>query len=156
MLQEVDAAVTWEPWLTEGTSVGHGHLLADSSDHPGLIADCLTTTVDKFRRRKAEFQAVARAWASAVDYVEADPDEAIEIMARKVGGGLKDPAVFAETLKGVRFYGGERNRQYFGTTEQPGQIYETLQKAIDVWHSVGVLKADVAPADFVAHGVWDE
>jgi NitT/TauT family transport system substrate-binding protein len=156
MLQEVDAAVTSEPWLTEGKTVGHGHLLADSSDHPGLIADCLTTTVDEFRSRKSEFQAVARAWASAVDYVEAEPAEAIKIMARKVGGDLKDPAVFAQTLRGVRFYGGPRNKQYFGTPEQPGQLYDTLQKAIDVWRSVGVLDKAVTPAEFVAHGVWDE
>ena len=77
-------------------------------------------------------------------------------MARRVGGGLDDPAVFAETLKGVRYYDAEGNRAYFGTPENPGPIYDNLQKAIDVWHSVGVLKADVTPAEFVAHGIWDE
>ena len=41
-------------------------------------------------------------------------------MARNVGGWLEDPAVFAETLKGVRFYDAERNREYFGTPEEPG------------------------------------
>ena len=35
MMQEVDAAVTWEPYLTEGRSAAHGHLLADSSERPG-------------------------------------------------------------------------------------------------------------------------
>ena len=75
-------------------------------------------------------------------YVEAHPDEANAIMARQVGGWLEDPAVFAETLKGVGFYDAERNREYFGTPDQPGPIYQTIQHAIDVWTSVGVLKAD--------------
>jgi NitT/TauT family transport system substrate-binding protein len=156
MLKEVKAAVTWEPWLTQAKNTAHGHLLADSSDHPGLLVDGVFTTADVFRGRKAEFQAVARAWAMGVVYYRAHPQEAVEIMARRVGGGLDDPAVFAETLEGVRFYDGAGNRAYFGTPENPGPIYDTLQKAIDVWHSVGVLKADVAPADFIAHGVWDE
>ena len=33
--ERVDAAVTWEPWLTRGRQAPHGHLLIDSSKHPG-------------------------------------------------------------------------------------------------------------------------
>jgi NitT/TauT family transport system substrate-binding protein len=29
LMQEVDAAVVWEPWLTQGKQAPHGHLLAD-------------------------------------------------------------------------------------------------------------------------------
>jgi NitT/TauT family transport system substrate-binding protein len=132
MLQEVDAAVTYEPWLTQGKTTGHGHLLTDSSENPGLIVDCLAMPAAVFQDRKAEFGALARAWARAVDYVEAHPDEANEIMARHVGGWLEDSAVFAETLKGIRFYDEQRNREYFGTPENPGQIYDTAQKIVDV------------------------
>jgi NitT/TauT family transport system substrate-binding protein len=37
LMQEVDAAVTWEPWLTQGKQAAHGHLLSDSSETPGLL-----------------------------------------------------------------------------------------------------------------------
>ena len=37
--KRVDAAVTWEPWLTKGKSTDFGHLLVDSSTTPGLITD---------------------------------------------------------------------------------------------------------------------
>ncbi len=30
LMQEVDAAVSWEPWLTQGSEAEHGHLLADT------------------------------------------------------------------------------------------------------------------------------
>ena len=85
-----------------------------------------------------------------MDYVEAHPDEANEIMARHVGGWLEDPAVFAETLKGVRFYDREKSG-ILRHPGRPGQIYQTSQYAIDVWRSLGVLKADLTPADVIRH-----
>jgi NitT/TauT family transport system substrate-binding protein len=154
-LQEVDAAVTNDPFLTQAKSAGHGHLLTDTTEQPGLLVDCLMTRADVFDERKKDFQALARAWDAAVRYVEAHPDEANEIMARHLGGGL-DPAAFAQTLKGVGFYDAERNREYFGTADQPGPIYQTMQQAIDVWSSVGMLKTQVSTDDVIRHGIWDE
>jgi NitT/TauT family transport system substrate-binding protein len=156
LMQEVDAAVTWEPFLTQGKQSEDGHLLADSSMTPGLIVDGLVATVRTFDDRLAEFQALARAWDAALDYVEAHPDEANAIMARHVGGWLEDPDVFAETLKGVRFFDVKRNREYFGTSDRPGQIYQTSQYAIDVWTSLGALKVDITPADVIRHDLWVE
>src|SRR5205807_10647315 len=39
--KRVDAAVTWEPWLSKGKATDHGHLLVDSSTTPGLITDAI-------------------------------------------------------------------------------------------------------------------
>jgi len=156
MLQEVDAAVTWEPYLTQGRGVAHGHLLTDTSERPGLLGDCLASKPSIFNDRKADFQAVARAWDAAVQHVEAHPDEANAIMARRMGDWLEDPAVVADMLRGVALYDANRNREYFGTPEQPGQVYQTMQYAIDVWTELGQLKTELTPADVIAHGIWDE
>jgi NitT/TauT family transport system substrate-binding protein len=156
LMREVDAAVTWEPWLTQGRQSAHGHLLADSSETPGLLVDCLAAKTAVFERRRAEFQALARAWDAALGYVAAHPEEANAIMARHVGGWLEDPAVFSETLKGVRFYDSARNREFFGTPDRPGQIYQTSQYVIDFWRSLGVLKADITPADVISPDLWVE
>ena len=156
MLGEVDAAVTWEPYLTQGKAVAHGHLLTDSSERPGLLGDCLATTTTIFNRRKPEFAALARAWEAAVRFIEAHPDEANAIMARNMGDWLEDPAVFADMLRGVALYDAARNREYFGTPEKPGQIYQTMQYAIDVWSDLGMLKVKLTPADVIAHGIFDQ
>lgn len=156
MLQEVDAAVTWEPHLTAARNTEHGHLLTDSSSRPGLIVDGLFALPDVLETRREEFKAVARAWDRAVDFVETDPDEAIQIMARNVGGWLEDPAEFASAMQGVRFYGKARNQEYFGTAENPGEMYKMVQHVIDVWPKLGrVLKTDLAADDLIAHGIWD-
>ena len=130
MMQEVDAAVTYEPWLTPGKSAEHGHLLTDSSKQPGLIIDCLITRADIFNRRKEEFKAVARAWVAAVDYAEAHPDEANEIMARHVGDGLAGSRCDSpRPCSGVRLYDAAGNREYLGTPDKRGPIYDTMRHA---------------------------
>jgi NitT/TauT family transport system substrate-binding protein len=156
LMREVDAAVTWEPFLTQVRQFGRGHVLADSAQTPGLIVDCLVAKAKVFDERLPEFRALARAWDEAVHYAEAHPDEANQIMARHVGGGNDDPAAFAESLKGVRFYDAARNREYFGSPESPGQIYRTSQYAIDIWSSLGALHTKLTPADVIRHDLWIE
>jgi NitT/TauT family transport system substrate-binding protein len=156
MMEEVDAAVTWEPHLTQGRSITHGHLLTDTTERPGLLGDCLATKPSIFNERKAEFQAVARAWDAAVRYIEAHPAQANEIMARNMGDWLKEPTVFSEMLRGVGLYNADMNREYFGTPQQPGQIYQTMQGAIDVWTELGLLKTQLTPADVIRHDLWVE
>jgi NitT/TauT family transport system substrate-binding protein len=156
MMQEVDAAVTWEPYLTQGKAVAHGHLLTDSSERPGLLGDCLAAKPSLFRERKQEFEAVARAWDAAVAFTQTHPEEANQIMAHSMGDWLEDPAVVADMLRGVALYDADRNQKYFGTPEQPGQIYQTMQYAIDVWSDLGMLKVELTPADVIAHGILDK
>ena len=153
LLQELDAAVTWEPFLTQGRQSEHGHVLVDSSQTPGLIVDCLLAKVAVLDERLEEFQAMARAWDAAVAYIESHPNETNEIMASHVGGWLEDPAVFAETLEGVRFTGADRNRELFGTPDAPGPIYKTSQYAIDIWSSLGLLDHELSPSDVIRHDV---
>jgi NitT/TauT family transport system substrate-binding protein len=55
---EVDAAVTWEPWLTRGKQAPHGRLLADSSEKPGLITNVVLAPAKAIRDREAEVKAL--------------------------------------------------------------------------------------------------
>jgi NitT/TauT family transport system substrate-binding protein len=155
-LQEVDAAVTWQPWLTQGKAAEHVHVLTDSSQQPGLLVDCLMTTASVFQDRKSEFQALARIWFEAVEYVEAHPEEAMPIMARHMGGGLDDPEAFAKTLETIRFFDREGHRVYLGTPESPGPIYQAAQHAINVYSDLGVLTFKLSPSDLVIHGILEE
>jgi NitT/TauT family transport system substrate-binding protein len=147
--KKVDAAVTWEPWLSRGKQTDFGHLLVDSSTTPGLITDVITTTSDYVGKHPKETKAVVDAWNEAVAYVRAHPDESNEIMAKGVGGWLKDPKVFGETLTGIKFYGAEDNKTFFGTKEKPGPLKNTVQEAIDVWSSHGKLQVKLTPEDII-------
>ena len=51
---KVDAAVTWEPWLSRGKKTDFGHLLVDSSTTPGLITDVIIVTKDYVAKHPKE------------------------------------------------------------------------------------------------------
>jgi NitT/TauT family transport system substrate-binding protein len=156
LLRDAEATVTWGTMLLEAKRAPHGHLLTDSSERPGLLTSWLLSRPEVLADRRADFVALGRAWDAAVNYVQEHPDDAVGIMARSMGGSLADPAIFAESLKYLQYYDGERNLEFFGTPDQPGQIYQTAQYAIDVWSSLGELDFELTPADVIRHDLWVE
>lgn len=148
---KVDAAVTWEPWLTRGKNAPHGHLLVDSSKTPGLITDVLIFRRAVIEKRGREVQGIVNAWNQAVAYWEKNPKESNEIMAKAVGGWLKDPKVFEETLGGITFYNRDANKKFFGSLAQPGAIYQTVQNSLDIWGGFGKLQVKVPAKELINH-----
>lgn len=152
---KVDAAVTWEPWLTKGKSAPHGKILVDSSATPNLIVDVLVFRKDVIKARPRDMQNIVDAWVKAVEFWKSNPDEANTIMAGAVGGWLKDTKVFAETLAGVRYYDRAALREFFGTKAAPGPGVKTTQFAIDLWTQLGkagmkgIKAADILDGSFV-------
>jgi NitT/TauT family transport system substrate-binding protein len=72
-------------------------------------------------------------------------------MAKGVGGWLKDPKEFAATLSGIKFYGADDNKTFFGTSAKPGPLTTTVKEAIDVWSGHGKLQVTVTPADLISY-----
>jgi len=147
--KRVDAALTWEPWLTKGKSTDFGHLLVDSSTTPGLITDVIIVKTAWASAHQKDVAAIVKSWNEAVAYYRSNPDDAIAIMAKGVGGWLKDPKEFKSTLAGIKFYGADDNKTFFGTKAKPGPLSATVKAAIDVWASRGKLQVKVTPADLV-------
>ena len=147
----VDAAVTWEPWLSKGKAAPHGHLLIDSAQTPGLITDVLVFRRDVVESRPREIQGVVDAWSKAVTQWERNPGESNAIMARAVGDWLKDPKLFADALTGVRFYNNPANARFFGTPQNPGALYKVIQHAIDIAGASGQLRGTFSARDLVNH-----
>jgi NitT/TauT family transport system substrate-binding protein len=143
---KVDAAVTWEPWLSRAKRTPGGHVLVDSSSTPGLIVDILLFRSDVIKSHPDAVKAAVTGWYKAVDYWKHNPDESDALMAKAVGGWLKDVKTFRETLAGVRFYDQGINQSYF---KPGGQIYVTAQNAIDIWKSFGMIREKVAAADLI-------
>lgn len=147
--KQVDAAVTWEPALSQGAKAEHGHILLTSADKPGLITDVVAVTADTAVAKKDDVAAFVRAWYEALDYIKTNPDDANAIMAKGVGGWLEDPKVFAETLSGIEYLDKDKNKAFFGTPEAHGQINKTLGAALDIWKGFGRIQVEVKPEDMI-------
>ncbi len=146
---QVDAAVTWEPALSQGAKADNGHILLTSADKPGLITDVVAATDATLKEKGEDVKAFVRAWYRALDFIKSNPDEANMIMSQGVGGWLNDPKVFAETLTGIEYLDKDMNLAFFGTPEAPGQLTKTLGTALDVWKSFDRIQVEVKPADLI-------
>lgn len=142
---KVDAAVTWEPYLTKGKQAEHGHLLTDSSEQPGLISDVLIFPNKVIAERGDDIQKICNAVVRAVEYWKENPEEANKIMAKSIGGWLDDPALFAATLTGIKYYDREMNKEAFA-----GPVQKMVKDRIRVWKDLGKLDWEPEPSSMVA------
>lgn len=144
---KIDAAVTWEPWLSKAREVGRGHVLADSKTNPGEIADVLFMRESVITSRSQEIEGLIKAWYKAVDFVSSNPDEAKAIMSRAFGlSGDKVTAL----LPGIRYEGKQGNQMAFGSTDKPGFLFPLYERISEAWMSENVIKQRDTPQDGLA------
>jgi NitT/TauT family transport system substrate-binding protein len=84
MAGKLDAAVTWEPWLSKAKDAPDAHLLATSADVPGLIVDVVLVSDRVIRDNPKAISGFIRAWNKALQYLKEKPDSAIEIISRNL------------------------------------------------------------------------
>jgi len=138
----VDAAVTWEPHLSQGAATEHGKVLVSSAQTPGLIVDVIAVRDTTAKEKRKELEAFVRAWQRALDFLASNPDEAYQIMAKGVGGWLEDPEEFKGAVTGIEYLDIARNKEMFGTAANPGVLAKTIDDAIAIWSDLGRIKVD--------------
>ncbi len=143
---KVDAAVTWQPWLSKADKTSFGHTLRSSKEDPGIIVDSLALSQDFISKYPGTVQAIVDAWYDALAYMKTNPDDAYQIMASKLGMTAAD---FKTEMPDVKFYDKEGNVKYFGTAKAEGDIYKVAKLASDLWLSQKLTDAAVKPEDII-------
>ena len=144
---KIDAAVTWEPWLSKAREIGRGHVLADSRTHPGEIEDVLFMRDDVVAKRSQEIEGLIKAWYKAVDFVTSNPAEAKSIMAKAFGLPEEKVTIL---LPGIRYEGKQGNQTAFGTADKPGFLYPLYDRISDAWLSEKVISKRDTPQEGLA------
>lgn len=132
----LDAAATWDPWLSKAQERG-GHILASSADKPGLIVDTVAFRSDVIEKRPEDVKNFIKAYFEAFDYWKSSPKDANAIMAKALG--IKDDE-FTSSLAGLEFVSREQNQQYIGTPTSAGQIESVTERGIEFYTQAGLLK----------------
>lgn len=143
---KVDAAVTWQPWLTKAQSTSFGKVLVSSTETPGIIVDSLGLRSDFVKKYPDSVTAIVKGWYDALAYNKSNPDDANTIMGKAMGE-TKDE--FASQLGDVTFYDKAGNVAYFGTSSKKGQIYEVSKSASDLWLSLKLIDQKVDPNSII-------
>lgn len=128
--QKVDAAITWEPWLSSAKKTQFGHVLLSSEKTPGIITGSFAMHKDFVKEHPEAVKALDKSWFEAVEYYKNNQEDAIEIMAKAMGQTTDE---FKESLKGAGFYDEEQNKKFFGTKEAPGPLYDLTKMGAELW-----------------------
>jgi NitT/TauT family transport system substrate-binding protein len=110
MSGRVDAAVVWNPWISQIQKSGAGRALFTSTEMPGLIPDLLVANSRAIQTKRKDLVAMIRAWFDTEAFIRSAPDQAVAIMAKVVG---MDPQQYRVFLPGTRFFDAAANRQAF-------------------------------------------
>jgi|JI7StandDraft_1071085.scaffolds.fasta_scaffold44432_3 NitT/TauT family transport system substrate-binding protein len=141
LARKVDAAVTWEPWISKANQRSDGRVLITSRDKPGRIIDVLFMTRKAIAAHPDDIRKLTDAMDEAMAWYRTNVEEGDQIMAKF----WKLPLPEAKsTIAGMRFFDLATNQRFFGTAEQPGQLVQTVSSANRVWVKSGVIKQPIA------------
>jgi NitT/TauT family transport system substrate-binding protein len=112
MSGRVDAAVVWNPWISQIEKSGRGRALFTSTQMPGLIPDLLVAQAPAIQNpaKRKDLVGMVRAWFDTEAFIRANPDRAVAIMAKVVG---MDKAQYRVFLPGTKFFDAAANRDAF-------------------------------------------
>ncbi len=110
MSGRVDAAVVWNPWVSQIEKSGRGRPLFTSKQMPGLIPDLLVAQSAAIRTKRSDLVGMIKAWFDTLTFIQTHPDQAVRIMAKVVGLDAQQYQVF---LPGTRFFDAAANLDAF-------------------------------------------
>jgi NitT/TauT family transport system substrate-binding protein len=140
---DVDAAVTWEPFLSQAAEK-NGKIIATSKDAPDTIVDVLIASPALLERKQVLNQFV-RGWLRAAEDMRHPKPETIAAIAK--GFGVKDDEIEG-MLAGIKIAGQAENAALLGGKNAADtKVGQLFVKASTLWQSLGLVTTPANPAD---------
>jgi NitT/TauT family transport system substrate-binding protein len=119
MSGRVDAAVVWNPWISQIEKSGKGRALFTSKEMPGLIPDLLVAQAQAVQAKRKDFIAMIRAWFDTEAFIRTQPERAVAIMSKVVSLPPEQYRVF---LPGTHFFDAAANQEAFDPKSPKGLV----------------------------------
>ena len=133
---EIDAGVTWEPFLSNTAQQVKGKVLVTSKEYPEMIITTMNFRKDVIKQRPEDVQKVVAAYFEAIDYLQSNPQDAYARMAKAEGISADE---FALTVQGIQYIDLKANANLFG--KQSGKdIYAVTQSIAQFLFDQKVIK----------------
>ena len=134
----LDAAVTWEPQLSNCSQREGGHKLVTSADYPKAIIDVLTVNSNFAAEHPTVYEDLAECWYEAIDYLNSNFDDGCQIMADGLGLDVQD---VKDECAGITYYDREKNADFNDLSkDQNGE--DIAKMAADFWVEKGLMKTN--------------
>lgn len=147
--ERVDAAATWDPWLSQAGKRTSGRIVVSTKQKPGLIVDTVAFRSEVIANWGGAVAGFIKGYFAAYDYWRANPAEANAIMAHALGMKSED---FYASLAGIEFVSRDANKAYIGTSGVLGEINAVLERGIAFYRDLGLVKDALDPKTVVDTG----
>jgi len=142
MAGRVDAAVTYEPYISQTLAATKGAgIVTSAGDYPGIISD-VWAVADRFSDEHPEAVSGAlAAWDEAVEYFRTNEQDALKIVAQVADVQADE---LARTYQGVNIYGARESLTYLDNDFQP-----LAQEILAIMKEQGSIEGEADPATLV-------
>ena len=121
---QLDAVGVFAPFTTQALIREGSHTLFTSAQFPGAIPDHLVLSREIVDSRPEDVQKIIEAWFKTLEYIEANPAEAVAIMAKRAGVTAEE---YAEYDAGTTIFTAAQNLTAF----EAGDDFTSLQFVAD-------------------------
>jgi NitT/TauT family transport system substrate-binding protein len=134
--KRVDAAVTYEPYLTSALNQDPAFKLIYAADKkPGLISDVFVVRQDAIAKVPCQIQTLLKTWGDATAFYNSNGDEAKAIIAKAVGATPED---LKTAFDGVKIYTLAEAKDLM-----TGAFPQTVEDIQDIAVAAGIMKAPI-------------
>ena len=130
----VDAAVTWEPWITEVVS-GGGKVLFSTEDAPNLILDCIAVNPKNAEAKADSISLFIEAVNLGNELAISDPEKAATLIAESLG---LSEAEILDMLSGLILYGKKANLELMDSS-----VTTSAEELVSFFKDQGAVSGDV-------------
>jgi NitT/TauT family transport system substrate-binding protein len=146
----VDAAVTYEPYLTTALKQDkQAKLLYTAGEDPGLVSDVFVVSEDTMNKKPGQVAALVKSWGQAVDAYNGDKKSSQALIEKSVGA---NPGDLKTAFEGVKFYDLAENKSQL-TGDFANKVAEDVKQAAT---DAGILDGDVNPKDLIVADFVDK
>lgn len=96
---KVDAAVLWEPYLSNAARANDAKLLITTKQEPNVLLDVLLVKKDLIKNRRKDIIKIINVWFKVVKYIKGHKTDSLTVMANKLGLTVTE---FSEQINKVR------------------------------------------------------
>ena len=137
---QLDAAVTWEPWLSKAKATSFGNVLASSADYPNVIMDTMAVRRDFAQQYPGTVTDLLKGYYAALDWYNANQAEGNQVIADFT---KSTPDGIASDMSTIHVYSLPEAKTLMGTSATNGQIAQIVQQAAQFWETQGQLQGNV-------------
>ena len=137
--KQVDAAVTYEPWLSQSAKEKDLKILVSTREYPTLIPGLLIANSDKVNNDEELYRKFLRAWFKSADYYYANREISEKIIANSMGMSIDE---VKEILDVVDIQTKEHNRKLINKSN-PDNLYTILTNINVFWKESGFINKNL-------------